>query len=188
MPHKYKLYKLITVFFIMALSTNSYSMPDVSKALSEIEFHQSGNKKIKLNSFADKTMVLFFGYTNCPDICPTTLLDSSRSLKALQTDANKIQAVFISVDYQRDTPDFLEKYVNYFDKRIIGVTSSKKNIDRINKAFNTKYALLDTKSENYLVEHSSNVYIIDKDMIVQRIIANGLPSDEITKAIKKLID
>ena len=162
MPHKYKLYKLITVFFIMALSTNSYSMPDVSKALSEIEFHQSGNKKIKLNSFADKTMVLFFGYTNCPDICPTTLLDISRSLKALQTDANKIQAVFISVDYQRDTPDFLEKYVNYFDKRIIGVTSSKKNIDRINKAFNTKYALLDTKSENYLVEHSSNVYIIDK--------------------------
>ena len=133
-------------------------------------------------------MILFFGYTNCPDICPTTLLDISRSLKALQTDANKIQAVFISVDYQRDTPDFLEKYVNYFDKRIIGVTSSKKNIDRINKAFNTKYALLDTKSENYLVEHSSNVYIIDKDMIVQRIIANGLPSDEITKAIKKLID
>ena len=65
---------------------------------------------------------------------------------------------------------------------------SKKNIDRINKAFNTKYALLDTKSENYLVEHSSNVYIIDKDMIVQRIIANGLPSEEITKAIKKLID
>ena len=76
----------------------------------------------------------------------------------------------------------------FFDERIVGLSSDKENIDKLHRYFKTKYELLYSKDENYLVEHSSNLYIIDKDLIVDRIIANGLPSSEITKAVKKLIN
>ena len=76
----------------------------------------------------------------------------------------------------------------YFDERIVGLTSDKNNLDRLHEYFKTKYDLLYSKDENYLVEHSSNLYVIDTNMIVDRIIANGLPNSEITKAVKKLID
>ena len=134
-----------------------------------------------------KIIVLFFGYSHCPDICPTTLLDISRAINHLGNDADRIQPIFISVDYKRDTPKSLAQYTSYFNERILGITSDKKNIDKITKFFKTSYALLDHQSKNYLVEHSSNIYIIDQNFIVQRIISNGLPYLEITKAIKKVI-
>ena len=70
----------------------------------------------------------------------------------------------------------------------MGISSDKDNIDKINKYFKTTYSLLDSNSKNYLVEHSSNLYIIGEDLIVKRIVASGLPYTEITKAIKKLIN
>ena len=116
------------------------------------------------------------------------MLDISKSLKELGQDSNKVQAVFVSVDPERDTPEHLNNYVKYFDDRIVGLSSDKENIDKLHKYFRTKYELLNSKEENYLVEHSSNLYIINENMVVERIIANGLPSTEITKAIKKLIN
>ena len=103
-------------------------------------------------------------------------------------DSDKVQAVFVSVDPERDTPKHLNDYVKYFDKRIIGLSSDKTNIDKLHKYFRTTYELLNASEENYLVEHSSNLYIIDENMVVDRIIANGLPSSEITKAVRKLIN
>ena len=164
------------------------AMPDVNKALSEVEFQSLESENIKLTKYKGKVILLFFGYTNCPDICPTTLMDISRSLKELKNDAGKVQAIFVSVEYKRDTPEYLNEYVNYFDKRILGISSDKNNIDKINKYFKTTYSLLDSNSKNYLVEHSSNLYIIGQDLIVKRIVASGLPYTEITKAIKKIID
>jgi len=185
-----KIKNFVNVVAILLLVNPIYlfAMPDVSDALSEVTFQSSESEKIKLTKYKGKIILLFFGYTNCPDICPTTLMDISRTLKELKDEADKVQVVFVSVDYKRDTPRYLNEYVNYFDKRIIGVSSDKTNIDRINKYFKTTYALLDSDSKNYLVEHSSNLYIIGKDLVVKRIVASGLPYTEITKAVKKLID
>ena len=96
-------------------------------------------------------------------------------MNELGSDSEKVQAVFISVDPDRDTPSHLNNYVKYFDDRIIGLSSDKDNIDKLHRFFKTKYELLYSEDENYLVEHSSNLYVIDSDMIVDRIIANGLP-------------
>ena len=178
---------LIVVLLIMP-SSYVYSMPDVSRALSDIEFKTESSSNAKLDVYKGKIILLFFGYTNCPDICPTTLLDISRTLNELGNDSDKVQAVFISVDPERDTPRHLNNYVKYFDKRIVGLSSDKANIDKLHKYFRTTYELLNASEENYLVEHSSNLYIIDENMIVDRIIANGLPSSEITKAVRKLIN
>ena len=179
---------IIIVVLLMINPKFLAAMPDVNKALSDVEFQSTESENIKLTKYKGKVILLFFGYTNCPDICPTTLLDISRTLKELKDDAEKVQAIFVSVDYKRDTPQFLNQYVNYFDKRILGISSDKKNIDKLNKYLKTKYALLDSNEENYLVEHSSNLYVIGEDLIVKRIIAHGLPYTEITKAVKQLIN
>ena len=183
-----KLRKILTTTLLILSSSYAYAMPDVSRALSDIEFKTESSSNTKLDVYEGKIILLFFGYTNCPDICPTTLLDISKSLKELGEDSDKVQAVFVSVDPQRDTPKHLNDYVKYFDKRIVGLSSDKTNIDKLHKYFRTTYELLNASEENYLVEHSSNLYIIDENMVVDRIIANGLPSSEITKAIRKLIN
>ena len=182
-------YALICICILaIVYPIESKAMPDVSKAFGDVEFQTTKLKPLKLNSFEGKVIVLFFGYTHCPDICPTALLDISKTLKELGRDAARVQPIFISVDYKRDKPEILEQYVKFFDERIIGLSSNKLNIDKISKYFKINYSLLDSQSENYLVEHSSNLYVIDKDLIVKKIIPNGLPSTEITKAIKKLIN
>ena len=179
----------IFIFITLIITSNYiYAMPNLNEALSDVEFRTENSETTKLDIYKGKIILLFFGYTNCPDICPTTLLDMSRTLKELGKDSDKVQAVFISVDPKRDTPEHLNNYVKYFDERIVGLSSNKENIDKLHKYFKTKYELLYAKDENYLVEHSSNLYVIDKDLIVDRIIANGLPSSEITKAVKKLIN
>ena len=183
-----KLRKILTRALLILSSSYAYAIPDVSRALSEIEFKTESSSNTKLDVYEGKIILLFFGYTNCPDICPTTLLDISKSLKELGEDSDKVQAVFVSVDPQRDTPKHLNDYVKYFDKRIVGLSSDKTNIDKLHKYFRTTYELLNASEENYLVEHSSNLYIIDENMVVDRIIANGLPSSEITKAVRKLIN
>jgi len=175
------------LFLIIMLSPAAYSMPDMSEALSNAKFLTTQSKNFKLEVFKGQIMLIFFGYTHCPDICPSTLLDISKSMKDLGKDSEKVQPIFISVDYKRDTPEHLETYVKFFDKRILGLTSDKENLDQITQDFRTQYALLDATSKNYLVEHSSNLYVLDQNLQVRRIIANGLPSSEITKAVKKLL-
>ena len=171
----------------LSYSMNVKAMPDMNLALSDVEFITSESSSLKLEKFKGKIILVFFGYTHCPDICPTTLLDITKTLNDLGDDASEVQPVFISVDYQRDNPEHLAQYVKYFDSRILGVSSNKYNIDKISRYFKTQYALLEPEAKNYLVEHSSNLYVIDKNLIVNRIIPNGLPGTEITKAVRKLI-
>lgn len=188
MKNMVKIKKILTLSLLFLLSNTVYSMPDVSQALSDVKFKNEESQSIKLDKYKGKIILLFFGYTNCPDICPTTLLDISRTLKELGKDADKVQAVFVSVDPKRDTPKQLNNYVKYFDEKIIGLTSDRHNIDKLHKYFKTKYELLFSEDDNYLVEHSSNLYVIDANLVVDRIIVNGLPNSEITKAVKKLIN
>ena len=169
------------------LSQNIHAMPDVSKALQEVSFTTTTQKSLTLDEYEGKIMLIFFGYTHCPDICPTTMLDIRKSLKELGDLAERVQPVFISVDYLRDTPQIITKYVKFFDDRILGLTSSKEEIDKITKYFKIPYELVNSANNpNYIVEHSSNLYVIDKNMIVKRIIPNGLPYSEITKTVRSL--
>ena len=180
------LFLFATFFFTVVFIGKPYAMPNVENTFSSVKFVSKNNNNLRLNEFKGKVIVLFFGYSHCPDICPTTLLDMAKVLIDLGKDAKKIQSIFISVDHKRDTPKSLAQFTSFFDPRILGVTSDKKNIDKITKLFKTNYALLDHEEKNYLVEHSSNIYIIDQNLVVKRIIPNGLPYSEITKSVKSL--
>ena len=131
--------------------------------------------------------MVFFGYTHCPDVCPTTVLDMARVLNALGDDSNEVLPIFISVDHKRDDYTKVRNYVDFFDTRIAALTSDKENIDKLTKFFKTKYELVDPAKPGFLVEHSSNIYILDKSLQVKKIIPNGIPSEEITVMLKKYL-
>lgn len=169
------------------LSDISKAFPDMSNVFSEVEFRDDEKQFFKYDGYKDKVLLIFFGYTHCPDVCPTTVLDMAKVLKELDSKSNEVQPIFISVDYQRDTQKSVNNYVNFFDKRIAALTSNKENIDILTKHFKTKYDLVDPSKEGYIVEHSSNIYILDKNLQVKKIIPNGIPSNEIANFIKKIL-
>ena len=165
----------------------SKAFPDMSNVFEQVDFYNKDNKFEKFNDYEDKVLLVFFGYTHCPDVCPTTVLDMARVMKGLGEESESVLPIFISVDYDRDDYNKVRDYVDFFDSRIAALTSDKKNIDMLTKYFKTKYEFVDPKDKGYIVEHSSNIYVLDKKLQVKQIIPNGIPSKEITKIVKKFL-
>ena len=170
-----------------ASSDISKAFPDMSNVFERVDFYNKDNKFEKFNGYEDKVLLVFFGYTHCPDVCPTTVLDMARVMKGLGDQSENVLPMFISVDYDRDDYNKVRDYVDFFDSRIAALTSDKKNIDMLTKYFKTKYEFVDPKDKGYIVEHSSNIYVLDKKLQVKQIIPNGIPSKEITKIVKKFL-
>ena len=165
----------------------SKAFPDMSNVFERVDFYNKDNKFEKFNGYEDKVLLVFFGYTHCPDVCPTTVLDMARVMKGLGDQSENVLPIFISVDYDRDDYNKVRDYVDFFDSRIAALTSDKKNIDMLTKYFKTKYEFVDPKDKGYIVEHSSNIYVLDKKLQVKQIIPNGIPSKEITRIVKKFL-
>jgi len=189
---KIKFLSLGLLFGFLVHSNNvssdiSKAFPDMSNVFQRVDFYNKDNKFEKFNGYEDKVLLVFFGYTHCPDVCPTTVLDMARVMKGLGDQSENLLPIFISVDYDRDDYNKVRDYVDFFDSRIAALTSDKKNIDMLTKYFKTKYEFVDPKDKGYIVEHSSNIYVLDKKLQVRQIIPNGIPSKEITKIVKKFL-
>ncbi|MEQ1616149.1 MAG: SCO family protein [Hyphomicrobiaceae bacterium] len=110
---------------------------------------------------AGKPYAIFFGFTHCPDICPTTLLDMSNRLEELKVDGDKLRMVFVSVDPERDTPQYLAEYLKSFDKRIIGLTGTQAQMAAIAKAYRVIYEKVPGTGGDYTMNHTATVYLFD---------------------------
>ncbi len=108
-----------------------------------------------------KPYAIFFGFTRCPDICPTTLLDMSNRLEDLKGDADKLRIIFVTVDPERDTPAFLAEYMKSFDKRIIGLTGKREQVAAITKAYRVIYEKVPSSGADYTMNHTATVYLFD---------------------------
>lgn len=106
---------------------------------------------------------IFFGFTDCPDVCPTTLVSMSNNLVALGQDAAALRVIFVSVDPERDTPEHIRDYLTSFDARIIGLTGSAEQIAATAKAWNAFYHRLAESNGSYTITHSAYVYLMDRD-------------------------
>jgi len=189
---KIKFLFLTLLFGFLVHSNNANSdiskaFPDMSNVFEHIDFYNKDNKFEKFNGYEDKVLLVFFGYTHCPDVCPTTILDMARVMKGLGDQSENVLPIFISVDYDRDNYKKVRDYVDFFDSRIAALTSDKNNIDMLTKYFKTKYEFVDPRDKGYIVEHSSNIYVVDQKLQVKQIIPNGIPSKEITKIVKKFL-
>lgn len=112
--------------------------------------------------FRGRPTVWFFGFTNCPDVCPTTLMHITQHLQTLGADANKLNAVFVTVDPERDNPEVLKDYLAAFDLRIIGVTGSLEEIQKFAKGYRVFFAKV-PQGEGYTMNHTSLVLLTSAD-------------------------
>jgi len=110
-----------------------------------------------------KPSLLFFGFTHCPDICPTTLFEVSQVMRALGADADKVQGVFVTIDPARDTPEQMKLYLSSFDPHIVGLSGSEEEVGVIAKAYRVYARKVELGGGDYTMDHTAIVYLINKD-------------------------
>jgi protein SCO1 len=139
--------------------------------------------------FRGKYTLVFFGFTFCPDVCPTTLADMTAVLEALGEDAGAVQPLFVSVDPERDTPEALATYVAAFDDRIIGLTGTEAEIKQITEDYGVFYEYVpdETDPEFYLVNHTAAVYFMDREGRFVRVFSTQTPTDEMVTEIRAVM-
>jgi len=120
-------------------------------------------KPLTAQDLKGKPLLVFFGYTHCPDICPTTLFELSEVLHAMGKDADRVNALFITVDPDRDTPAVMKDYLSSFDPHLRGATGTQQQIDVVEKEYRVYAKKVPTKDGDYSMDHSAVVYLMDKD-------------------------
>jgi protein SCO1/2 len=141
-----------------------------------------------LEDFKGKVVVLFFGFTHCPDICPTTLTDLKKTMVLLKDKASAVQVIFITLDPARDTEDVLKKFIPTFNSSFLGLTGTESDIDKVAnqlKIFNKK--VNDGSKAGYTIDHSAGLYVIDKKGSIKLHISNGQKPEDLASDLAKLI-
>jgi protein SCO1/2 len=120
-------------------------------------------RSVTLDSFRGKLVVLFFGYTHCPDVCPTTLLDMAQALKLMEPSAAaRVQVLFVTVDPDRDTPETLKAYAPYFHPSFLGLHGTPAQVETTAREFKVVYRKhVEPGASGYLVDHSAGSYVLD---------------------------
>lgn len=111
---------------------------------------------------AGRPYVLFFGFTHCPEVCPTTLGEISVSLSELGTAADDLRVVFVTVDPERDTPERLKEYLGWFDERIVGLSGTPDEVAGIARAFKATYKKVPTGDGEYTMDHTALIFLMDR--------------------------
>lgn len=143
---------------------------------------------VSLLDFAGKYVFVYFGYTFCPDICPTTLLTLKKVREQLVDGADRVQVIMVSVDPERDTPETLDTYVHYFDDSFVGITGSKEEIDALGDPFGVYYEKGEgSAATGYLINHSARVYLIDPSGNARVAYPHGISAEEIVKDLEFLL-
>jgi protein SCO1/2 len=120
-------------------------------------------KAVSDQDLKGRPFLVFFGFTHCPDVCPTTLFDVSEMLRALGPDADRTRALFITVDPERDTPAVMKDYLSSFDPHLSGLTGDPAAIATVAKAYRVYYKKVPLDGGEYTMDHTAIVYLMDKD-------------------------
>ncbi len=151
----------------------------------------SSQGEFSLKQLRGKVVLLYFGYTKCPDICPTSLSTLSQALNELSEDELKsVQAVFVSVDPKRDSFQTLDNYVSYFHPNLMGVTGSESEIAVVAKQYGAQYEkiAIEGSSFGYTVDHSAVTYVITQTGELRFIFPHETPSFAILEAVRYLLE
>jgi protein SCO1/2 len=151
----------ICLFAVLWL-TSGLSTVAQSRVGGPFELTDQDGHQITDRDLRGKPFLVFFGFTHCPDICPTTLFDISEILRRLGPDADRANALFISVDPDRDTPEKLKDYLSNFDPHLRGATGKPDAVAKIAKEYRVYYKKVPTTGDDYTMDHTAIVYLMDK--------------------------
>ncbi|QSX31115.1 SCO family protein [Shewanella cyperi] len=181
-------------------------MPILKGIGGDFSLQSSRGGEVRLSDFKDKVVLMFFGYTNCADICPTTMAHISQLMKQLEPgQREQVQVLFVSIDSDYDTPTHLNKYLSYFDPSFIGLVDSREKIDEVAGLYHADYIKLsdekvtteykklslEDKSQpakkGFLYSHSAKIFVIDGRGRVRGFFYTGTALDEMRSQIASLL-
>ena len=192
-----------TLVFLFALLVAGHAAAQASHSLELLKegsteginprylLQDPNGRSVTSEDFRGRYQLIAFGYTYCPDICPTTLVEMAEILKQLGADAKQVQAIFISVDPERDTGKILKTYTEFFDPRILGLTASPALIRRTADNFKIRYAKVKepgVAADRYAVDHSPGMILLVPDGSFVKKFAFAMPVSEITEQIGRMIN
>lgn len=189
--------RLFSLLFLLAATVPAFAEPAHKLLESELTsvnprylLAGPGGQAISDESFRGRFQLISFGYTYCPDICPTTLVEMAEILKQLGDEAPRVQAIFVSVDPERDTLAVLKNYTTFFDPRILGLTGSPELVQRAARNFKVRYAKVSTPGEDpgrYAVDHSAGMYLLGPEGSFIKKFAYGRPINEVIAEIRDFL-
>ncbi len=182
---------LIIAVTAAAITVNRASQSDAARQLPQVGGHFAlstpDGRRVTDGSFRGKWMLVYFGYTSCPDVCPTTLSSMAQALEKLGPLADKVQPVFITVDPVRDTAQIVGEYVKDFDPRFVGLVGSPQEIAAAAHDFHVYYVVRQLGNNEYVIDHSSFIYVLDPNGAFVRLLTGDLPGHQLADALRKLL-
>jgi len=148
---------------------------------------RSDGRRVTEADFRGKPTAIFFGFTFCPEVCPTTLYELSGLIKDLGPDADKMNFAFVSVDWGRDGPKELASYTSAFDSRIQGLSGTEAEIETVTKAYRVYYKRVPVEGGDYTIDHTASVYLMDKDGQFVGTLAYGEARSTMLEKLKRLV-
>lgn len=145
-------------------------------------------KPVTLDSYKGKVLVVFFGYTQCPDVCPTTMAEMAGVMKELGPQADQVQVLFITLDPARDTKELLAQYAPTFDPRFVGLYGTPEQTAQVAREFKVIYNKVEGKTpDSYTIEHTAGSYVFDKTGKIRLFLRHGQGPAPITHDLKLLL-
>lgn len=174
---------------VLAPAYGADKTPNTATAIGgDFELTDQNGNRVKSESFRGKHMLVFFGFTHCPEVCPTTISTLSKAMTELGGKADQVTPVFISVDPKRDTPKVIKDYLMNFDKRIVGLTGTVQDVKKAADAYKVYFAInKDSKTgeEDYQVDHSTIIYLMDKTGAYVRHFSYNTPVQDIVAGLQE---
>ena len=160
------------------------------KAASDFTLTDQDGNPFTLSSTKGKVVMLYFGYTSCPDVCPLTLADMASARSELGVTADQVQILFVTVDPERDSQAVLKKYVPAFDPNAIGLHGTPDEIKAVADAYGVKYKKtpLQDSALGYAVDHSAFIYVIDRSGQLRELLPYGTQRQDIVSDLKILVN
>lgn len=188
------------LWLLLCLGLLSCGKPDVQEpsfAGTDISGAQFGNPLAltdhhgtprKLADFKGKAVALFFGYTHCPDVCPTTMDDLSKALRLMGDDRSQVQVLFVTLDPERDTQEVLAQYVPSFDPGFIGLRGDPATTEQVARDFKLFYKKQASSGKSgYTIDHSAGIYVFDKKGALRVFMNHGQKPQDIAHDLKQLM-
>ncbi|MFZ6749150.1 SCO family protein [Undibacterium sp. Ren11W] len=192
LPRQFKLFCLSALLLVVACSnpTDKFINTDLTGLdyAKNFELTDHNGKARTLADFKGKAVVIFFGYTQCPDVCPTTMVEMANVMKQMGPLSEKVQVLFVTVDPERDTQALLAAYVPNFDKRFLGLYGDQAATAKVAKDFKVFYQKAQGKTaDSYTMDHTAGSYVFDPEGRIRLFVRHGQGAEPIVHDLKILL-
>ena len=177
---------LLSTFFLSEYLARQNAPKKITHIINSLNLIDHNGGSVNSQSFKNQPSLIFFGFTHCPEVCPTTLTTLDKILQDLDNKIIKTNIVFITLDPERDTQIHLKEYINYFSQNIMAITGSIKDIKKLSKNWGVFYEQISINKDEYTLNHTATVFMLDKHGNFRGTIAWGENEQSIIQKIIKL--